>query len=347
MAEQLKDSFTKEEVEAIIKKYTLNEKEYNRILKTVIQVMSSDKVVSDRPLAIIVGGQQGSGKTALINYTSTISSKREFVIIDNDFFRAFHPNAAEIKKYYPGLYTVITDQIGMGFTPHVISYFMGNDVQLTNGDVIKNDKHTKYDLILHQTLKNNRIADDAMAKLRDLGYTVGVRAFAVPYFESKMSQMERCKEQFEKMGFCRHIPPEGHFDSLRGLPKTVDYIEKNNKSNFIEIFTRSDDIRHPRLVYATFNPETRDETLKTLSDCEKVSHDDQPFGFENAHDAVIKTWAQEAKRCAKTLPSRIEALKAEGGEDVPGLSEHIKELEENFEIYQKDNNIIPPQESQE
>lgn len=336
--------YTKEQINKIVSKYTLNQKEYDNVLRTVIEVMSADKVPSDNPLAIIVGGQSGAGKTALINFTTRISTNREFVIIDNDFFRAFHPHAADIKKFHPGLYTHITDQIGLGFTSDVVSFFMGNDVTLSSGDVIENNNHVKYDLIFHQTLKSTRIADDAMAKLRDCGYKVGVRAFAVPYFESKMSQMERCKAQYMKMGFCRHVRPEDHFAALLGIPDTVNYIEQNNKADFIEIFKRSYDIKTPSLVYAKFNEKTKEETLKTLEDCESASHEDKTSGFSCAKEAIIKTWEQEAKRCSQSLQCRIDELKSDGGEDIPGMKEHIVELEESYKEYLETKEVCPPSE---
>ena len=334
--------YNKEKIEKIVNKYKLSQKEYDDLLRTVIQVMAVDKIGSSNPLAIIVGGQQGSGKTALINYTSLISSKREFVIIDNDFFRAFHPMAAEIKQLYPSLYTNITDQIGMGFTSSVVSYFMGEDIPLASGGVIKNENHVKFDLIFHQTLKNTRIADDAMAKLRESGYTVGVRAFAVPYFESKMSQMERCQAQYENMGFCRHVPPEGHFASLNGIPGTIEYIEQNNKADFIEIFKRGEDIRAPKLVYAKFNPESKDETLKTLENCENASHEDNTSNFSSARDALEKTWETETKKCSLTLGNRIENFVQSGGADVPGMTIHLEELRENLAKFLNDEQQTCP-----
>ena len=338
--------YTKEQIEEIVEKYKLDQNQYERVLRTVIEVMSADKIPSNNPLAIIVGGQSGAGKTALINYTTGVSSNREFVVIDNDYFRAFHPKAAEVKKNYPGLYTHITDQIGLGFTPDVVSFFMGNDVKLSSGDVIKNTNNVRYDLIFHQTLKSNRIADDAMAKLRDAGYTVGVRAFAVPYFESKMSQMERCKAQYQRMGFCRHVRPEDHFAALNGIPNTVDYIEQGGKADFIEIFKRGEDIRYPQLVYASFNPETKNETLETLEDCENASHEDQTFNFSGAKDALLKTWEQETVKCAKTLDQRIDELKKDGGAEIPGMQEHLKELEDAFAQY-KCEQVCPMQGQEE
>ena len=338
--------YTKEQINDIVNKYTLNQQEYEKVLRTVVEVMSSDKIPSNRPLAIVVGGQSGAGKTALINYTTNISTRREFVIIDNDFFRAFHPQAADIKKLYPGLYTHITDQIGLGFTPHVVSYFMGNDIKFPSGNVIENENHVKYDLIFHQTLKSIRIADDAMAKLRDSGYTVGVRAFAVPYFESKMSQMERCKAQYMKMGFCRHVRPEDHYAALNGIPNTIEYIESNGKADFVEIFKRSGDIRYPQLVYAKFNESTEEETLKTLEDCENAPHKNETNGFNSAKEAIVKTWEQEAKICSQSLGDRIGELKRDGGEEIPGIKEHIEELEKSLQEYREGQDYCPPQQEE-
>ena len=301
--------------EQIINKYKLTNKQVAEVLKTVIGVMSADKVPSDNPLAMIVGGQSGAGKTALINYTSLMSTKRDFVVIDNDFFRAFHPYAAEIKALYPDLYTEATDQIGLGITSDVISYFMGN-----------NDENARYDLIFHQTLKGNRIADDAIAKLRDCGYTVGVRAFAVPYLESKMSQIERTQAQYERMGFCRHVRQVDHDAAVAGLPNTIKYIEDNNKADFIEIFKRSDDIANPIRVYAKLNPLTEEQTLQTLSNCEHVCHENFTNGFEDGMDAVVQTREEEAIRCAQTLGDRLETAISNGAYEIPGMAEHIDEI---------------------
>lgn len=309
----------------IMAKYALTDEQIKNITQTVISALSYDKEPSDRPLTIVVGGQSGSGKTALINYTSQISSQRSFVQIDNDFFRGFHPQSEEIKALYPGFYTAATDQIGLGITSDVIQYFMDN----------------KYDIILHQTLKNNRIADDAITKFRQAGYTVGVRAFAVPYMESKMSQIERCEGQIEKLGFCRYVRKVDHDAAVEGLPKTVGYIEESGKYDFIEVFKRSKDISKPQLVYAKINPETREETLETLSNCEQASHEDKPFGFSGAQDAVERTRLQEALRIEKTIDDRI--LEAEQSPaNNPEMQVHIDELKENVQLFRIEHGIIDP-----
>lgn len=308
----------------IMDMYALTPEQVEAIKANIIGVLSYDKQPSSNPLMVVVGGQSGAGKTALINYTSQMSSQRDFVQIDNDFFRSFHPKSEEIKAKFPDFYTAATDQIGLGITSDIIAHFMENN----------------YDIILHQTLKNNRIADDAMTKFRNAGYTVGVRAFAVPYFESKMSQIERCLGQIEKLGFCRYVRKVDHDQAVAGLPNTVGYIEQNGKADFIEIFKRGPKINSPTLVYASFNPQTEDQTLETLANCEKVSHQDEPFGFTSAQDAVERTRFHESLRVAKTLDARIETAE-QNPYNNPEMQTHIDELKDVFQTFKIEQGLVP------
>lgn len=308
----------------IMEKYALSPEKIEDIKNTIISVLSYNKTPSANPLAIVVGGQSGAGKTALINYTAQMSTQREFVQIDNDFFRGFHPKSEEIKSLYPDFYTAATDQIGLGITSDVISYFKDNN----------------FDIILHQTLKNNRIADDAITKFREAGYTVGVRAFAVPYTESKMSQIERCLGQIEKLGFCRYVRKVDHDAAVEGLPGTVGYIEQSGKYDFLEIFKRnSQNIAKPTLVYAHHNPETLEKTEQTLANCEEVSHEDEPFGFSSAQEAVEKTRAQEELKVARTLDERIHEAETSPYNNEE-MQTHIDELKLYHAEFKMDHGMI-------
>ena len=91
--------------EEIIKRYALPPQKVEEIKETIIGVLSSKAdPAQGTPLAIVVGGQSGSGKTALIDYTLQLNPGG-FITIDNDFFRSFHPNSFEIERNYPELYT--------------------------------------------------------------------------------------------------------------------------------------------------------------------------------------------------------------------------------------------------
>ncbi|MCQ2381879.1 MAG: zeta toxin family protein [Clostridia bacterium] len=298
--------------------YALSEKQVQDITNNIISVMAEDLLPSEQPLVVVVGGQSGSGKTSLIHYTERLSSDREFIEIDNDYFRSFHPRIEEIRNNHPDYYVTATDQLGLGITSKIIDYFRDH----------------KYNIILHQTLKNNRVVDDAITKFINAGYVVGVRAFAVPYLESKMSQIERCEGQLEKIHFCRHVNKVDHDAAIEGLPKTVEYIEQSGKYDFLEIYRRTEDANHPGLVYSKLNPNTETKTLQVLDGCTYVSKETLTFGFNSARDAVEKTRASEAIKCAKTLDKRIQvAEQSKYNNEV--MQMHIDELKEQFELFKK------------
>jgi len=307
--------------------YHLTDDQISEITKDVITVMAKDVVPSKKPLVIVVGGQSGAGKTALINYSSQLSPKRKFVQIGNDYFRGFHPQVDEIRRKYPDHYVTATDQLGLGITADVIKYFTEN----------------RYNIILHQTLKNNRVVDDAITKFIDAGYTVGVRAFAVPYFESKMSQIERCEKQIRNLKFCRHVAKIDHDTALEGLPNTVDYVEQSGKYDFIQIFKRGNSIKLPTLVYSKFNEKTKAHTLQIIEDCsnDQVPMQDQTSGFASAKEAVEKTRESEAVRCMRTLDARIHDAERSRYNNEE-MQMHIDELKGRMQDYKKKNKLTKP-----
>ncbi|MGN0961661.1 MAG: zeta toxin family protein [Christensenellales bacterium] len=310
----------KKTIDKILDMYKLSNKELDKIFNTIVSVLSEGRQPVNNPVAIIVGGQSGAGKTSLMAFTN-----KEFynaVQIDNDTFRAFHPKADEIRKLYPEFYREATDQLGIGLTSRIVNYFMGDN---PNGD--------KYDIIFHQTLKNNRIADDAMTKFHDSGYIVEVRAFAVSYFESKMSQIERCKAQYETMGFCRHVDPTAHIEAIKGIPFTLSYMEESGKYDILKIYMRSDNIAKPTLIYTNTNPETRNEIKKIYLHRWLAYPKILRNGCTSAKEAINKGRQLDTIRCVKTLSKRIVDAKSNGGYDIPGMAEHIDEIEQVFNEY--------------
>lgn len=309
-------------VEEIVKKYSLSQSKVEEITKTILKILTFNKTPNENPLAIIVGGQPGSGKTALISYTKQLSAFRNFITIDNDFFRSFHPQADEIRQHHPSLFTQATDQLGMGITEYVINYCLEN----------------KFDIILHQTLKNNRIGDDAICSLKENGYTVGVRVFAVPFYESSMSQIERYLGQAEKLGYCRFATQEGHLKAYLGLPNTVDYLERNGFYDFIQVFKRSEDISLPTCIYTSFNPTTKQQTIAALTDCENAPIENNKNGFRSAKEAVLKTRYSSAIKTRATLQTRIDDAQANPYNN-PEIQNRIDELQSSLLLVSQDENI--------
>ncbi|MBO0935928.1 zeta toxin family protein [Fibrella sp. HMF5335] len=54
----------------------------------------------DRPKGILLGGQPASGKTNLIETIKRRMAERQFVVINGDEFRVYHPNYNAIYSQY-------------------------------------------------------------------------------------------------------------------------------------------------------------------------------------------------------------------------------------------------------
>lgn len=303
----------KESLEALKKHYAVDQKGMDTALQQYVTFETVDKVPAKNPIAIIVGGQSGAGKTALMNKYSTIVDGAQ---IDNDGIRPLHPQVEEIKAKHPEYYTELTDQISLGLTPHVISYLSGD-----------NPDGVKHNLVIHQTMKNTNIANYAMKELKDKGYTVGIAVLAVSYAESKMSQIERCHAQYQTFGSCRHVPANSHMDAIRGLPPTVGYIEEQGLADFIYIHTRNNEnIADPILQYSYINPNSAEKTIEVLKENPGLCCESNSNNFENAQDAVVRLREMDTEKCMKTLDGRIEEIVNNAGYDVPGMTEHLNEI---------------------
>ena len=90
-------------------------------------------------------------------------------------FKPFHPQIDEIARLYPQYYTKVTDQESNTWT----------------SKLFEDARNEGYNIIFEGTMKNTRIADEAIPKLKELGYFVVVRGLAVSAIESRLSIHER------------------------------------------------------------------------------------------------------------------------------------------------------------
>ena len=104
-------------------KYKLPENEHERIGRIIEQEVFRDVRKDDKPIAIIAGGQSGSGKGAVISYSKRQieSARRDVVIITTDEYKPFHPRAIELAKTFPTEYVNIIEQDAGLWTGRVLN----------------------------------------------------------------------------------------------------------------------------------------------------------------------------------------------------------------------------------
>ena len=220
--------------------------------------------------AVVLGGQAGAGKTALVHV-----AKREFkaqgkkvFLIDDDMYRMFYPNAQEILRECPEYFTKIT-AIGSGnVTPKILKYASDNGLNF----------------IFDGTLKNDRIIQTSNAWHN---YSVNWKIIGTSYEESALSIFER-NEALRKIGEGRLVPIEAHDETYLGLEPTLALLEKNGNNGRIQVYGRGEDIFNPHLQY--------DSMEKGI--------------YATAVEALVATRKKDRERCLRSkIKERIRRLK--------------------------------------
>lgn len=227
----------------ILKKYKLTEEEHNNYYDIIKRIYTGGKTPVENPISVIIGGQTGAGKSAIIGYSTRMFEDENVVIINSDEIKPFHPQSEEIAKLYPKLYTKITDQESNTWTSQLFEEL----------------RRAHYNIIFEGTMKNNRIADESISELQDLGYTVIVRGLSVCDLESRISILERYEAQVAVKGWGRLVVPEHHNQTYNGMPNTIGYIEENGKYDVLEIFARGEIPYEPTLIYSKHNKKQQEK----------------------------------------------------------------------------------------
>ena len=211
------------------------------------------------------------------------------IIINSDEIKPFHPKSEEIAKLYPNLYTKITDQESNTWT----------------SKLFEEVRREGYNLIFEGTMKNNRIADESITELKELGYTVIVRGLAVCDLESRMSILERYEGQVSTKGWGRLVVTAHHNQTYEGMPDTIQYIEQNNRYDILEIFARGELPSEPIRVYAKHNIQTKEKTQKAISGINGISRLSRTYGYRSGKEAILGSREEEYDRIIPKLKNRL------------------------------------------
>lgn len=318
--------YSDEEIDNILEKYKLTEEEHNELYKMIKRIWTASNFPVENPIAVIIGGQTGAGKSGIISYSQKMFEDGNVVVINSDEIKPFHPKGEEIAKNYPDLYTKITDQESNTWTSQLFE------------DV----RNEGYNIIFEGTMKNNRVADEAIVELMKKGYTVIVRGLAVCDLESRLSIHERYEAQVATKGWGRLVVKEHHNQTYEGMPNTIDYIERQKRYDILELFRRGENPDAPELVYASLREEASDKIKKSIGKRGFVSKITKKFGYKNARDAIFYTREEDYSRVLQTCEERFKEIKKYMNmRKKKGFQSEEREKEENLsfldlmKLYQK------------
>ncbi|MBK7883415.1 MAG: zeta toxin family protein [Chitinophagaceae bacterium] len=211
-----------DELSLLKEKFKVSEKVIDEIFKTELLPTLKYYTPATDPIAIIIGGQPGAGKTQIIQ-----QAKKDFnnniVECNADGYRDFHPFAKHIKAYHENLYPDLTTDLAQGL----------------NIRLRRECQAQKLNFALEITLRDGAAVNATIAAVKKEGFTVNLNVLAVNEHWSKLGTYERLEAQRVITGYGRIVPDDAHDTRYKALPNALKDITEKKLYDNIHIYGRT------------------------------------------------------------------------------------------------------------
>lgn len=229
-------------------------KEFNDTLALQIKSMTFSPIIAPqtKPIAILLGGQSGAGKTTLHDVFK-IKLADNVLIINGDEYRALHPRFSVLQRLYGDKAVDYTAPWAGRMTEALIDAL----------------SHIGYNLIIEGTLHTADVPMKTAALLRERGYAISLALMAVKPQISLVS----CQLRYEEMRIAGTTPratdPTHHNKIIQQIVSNLTILEESGLFDGTYLYTRRRDCIFPRngfegsaseaLQEALFGPWTEEE----------------------------------------------------------------------------------------
>ena len=87
--------YNENEIDKILQEYKLSDEEHKELYNTIKRIWTLDKFPVENPIAVIIGGQTGAGKSGIISYSQKMFDDRNAI----RFVRIFFMSLKNILNY--------------------------------------------------------------------------------------------------------------------------------------------------------------------------------------------------------------------------------------------------------
>lgn len=207
--------------------YQYSDYQFFKKYSLIKNLLLNNKISVVKPIAYILGGQPGAGKTILQN--SILKSNKNCIVINADAFREFHPYFSEIQaafgdeapKYTQPFINRITEQL------------------------IRELSDEKYNLIIEGTLRTAETPINTCKTLKDKGYRVELHIIAVKKEISYESTILRYENAIALGKTPRATAKEHHDLVAESIVKNLDVIYQRKVFDDIRLFSRFEKCIYP------------------------------------------------------------------------------------------------------
>ena len=208
----------KKRIMELEKKFALTDKQYEKGLNKIRLITFANKKSVENPTMVLVGGQQGSGKSQLL--INNGFSDGNVVIISLDDFAVHNPHASKIKRNCPDLFAHLTLESGYKWRKSIYN-------EVVDG---------RYNGITEMALKDKENDPKLVKSLKDNGVKVVARVMATSLYESVISVYERYEEQLSSgIGYPKLTESTSAYDKI---PEAVETLEDTGLLDTVEVYIR-------------------------------------------------------------------------------------------------------------
>jgi hypothetical protein len=205
-------------------RYRLSPEEHERIfVQRIVPKLTRGLQGSERPEAVILGGQPGAGKSAMQSIAERdLSAYGTVLSVVGDDLRDFHPRYQEL---------LVRDD-------KMAAFYTDRDSGRWIEKLIAHGASRRYNLVVEGTMRVPEKVGATCAGLRGLGYAVEARVLAVNERLSRLGVHQRYEQLLLDRGHARFTLPEAHDAAYRGMLATLEQIEAGRLASRIAVYAR-------------------------------------------------------------------------------------------------------------
>ncbi|MEY2373373.1 zeta toxin family protein [Lysinibacillus capsici] len=262
-----------------------SEDEFQERLQFTIDRLSKKKKPFQKPVAYLLGGQAGAGKTTL---HAIIKDKlnNDVITIDNDTFKQMHPN-----------FDLLVDKYGKDYVAHVTPF----SNKMTEA-LIEHFSSQGFNLTIEGTLRTIETPMQTATSLKEKGYEVNLYAMAVSKDLSYLGTIERYESMYLiDPQTARSTDKAIHDTIVSNLPDNLDMLFNSGYFAEISLFTRegtkvyssvdTPSISPKQIIYEALNQEIPKDVL-----INKIDHIIQLTKHNNHQVPDLLHWRKELIR---------------------------------------------------
>lgn len=200
-----------------------SEREYKGSYRAIKTALTMFAKISDEKRAYILGGQPGAGKSTFYAGNGALS---DYVVIDGDQCRRYHPKYRDIVKYDLDNYANRTQP----FVNRVIE------------QLISDLSADGYNIIVEGTLRNPDVPIRTCDLLKSKGYNTKLIVVTCDAEQSWQSTIRRA-QLMQEMGEKPRLVPIDKYDTIvNNLPRSIDMVVDNGCFDSVSIISRNSEV---------------------------------------------------------------------------------------------------------